>query len=284
MRNQSEKVSVFGATGFIGRRYCKTFPNSVIEIPRESNTAASSKVLYFISTTTNYNIFDNPFLDIETNLIKLISVLEENKNKPNLEFNFISSWFVYGKQEKLPAKETSPCNPRGFYSITKRAAEQLLVSYCETYKINYRILRLCNVIGETDSSASPKKNALQHMIGRLKTNEPVYLYDDGSHIRDYMYVDDVCHALSLCIKKSSINKIVNIGSGNPVTIKELIGYCKDYLGSQSVITSIAPPRFHEIVQTKDMFLDITELNRIGFEEKFVSSKGLKIIMENLNEE
>ncbi len=148
MINQSEKVSVFGATGFIGGRYCKTFPNSVIKIPRESNVAMSNKILYFISTTTNYNIFDNPFLDIETNLIKLISVLEENKDKPNLEFNFISSWFVYGEQEELPAKETSHCDPRGFYSITKRAAEQLLVSYCETFNINYRILRLCNVIGE----------------------------------------------------------------------------------------------------------------------------------------
>ena len=283
MINQSEKVSVFGATGFIGGRYCKTFPNSVIKIPRESNVAMSNKILYFISTTTNYNIFDNPFLDIETNLIKLISVLEENKDKPNLEFNFISSWFVYGEQEELPAKETSHCDPRGFYSITKRAAEQLLVSYCETFNINYRILRLCNVIGETDNSASLKKNALQYMIGRLKTNEPVYLYDNGSHVRDYMYVDDVCHALSLCMEKSNVNKVINIGSGTPVMIKELIGYCKDYLGSQSEITSIAPPRFHDIVQTRDMFLDITELNRIGFEEKFVSSKGLEIIMENLSE-
>jgi nucleoside-diphosphate-sugar epimerase len=132
----NDAISVFGSTGFIGSRFVDLCPRQTIEIPRESREPQSNDILYFISTVHNYNIFDDPYLDIDTNLNLLIEVLEKCKGKEDITFNFISSWFVYGKTNDLPAKESSCCNPKGFYSITKRAAEQLLVSYCETVNIN----------------------------------------------------------------------------------------------------------------------------------------------------
>ena len=141
-------ISVFGSSGFIGNKFCEKFDchrigRNDIVIPE-----GTTKIVYFISTDDNYNIFSNPFLDIETNLIHLIKVLEECKGK-DIEFIFISSWFVYGDTE-LPANENSCCNPRGFYSITKRTAEQLLESYCKTFGLKYKIIRLANVIGKDD--------------------------------------------------------------------------------------------------------------------------------------
>ena len=68
-------------------------------------------------------------IDIETNLSVMMEVLEKLKEK-DFVFNFISSWFVYG-DTKMPASETSICFPKGFYSITKKAAEDLLISFCE---------------------------------------------------------------------------------------------------------------------------------------------------------
>ena len=69
------------------------------------------------------------------------------------KFFYATIHFVYG-QTQMPATEESICNPTGFYSITKRAAEQLIISYCETYGIKYRILRLCNVYGIGDTKFS----------------------------------------------------------------------------------------------------------------------------------
>ena len=115
----------------------------------------------------------------------MIKVLENIKNKNNTTFNFISSWFVYGNTD-LPAHEESYCDPRGFYSITKRAAEQLLISYCETYEIKYRILRLANVIGTGDKKVSKKKNALTYLINELKQDNAINLYSDGDLYRDYI--------------------------------------------------------------------------------------------------
>ena len=105
----------------------------------------------------NYNVFKDITLDVETNLKVLCEVLE-NCKKEGIVFNFVSSWFVYG-DVPLPAREEYYCKPTGFYSITKKAAEDLIISFCKTFGTEYRILRLCNVLGRGDGKVSAKKNA-----------------------------------------------------------------------------------------------------------------------------
>jgi hypothetical protein len=68
----NNKISIFGSSGFVGNYYLKLFNESCIPIDREDNKPKSKDVLYFISTVDNYNIFDNPYIDIDTNLTKLI--------------------------------------------------------------------------------------------------------------------------------------------------------------------------------------------------------------------
>ena len=207
-----ENISLFGSTGFIGGRFNELFHNQVIPIHRDDHTPKSNEILYFISTVDNYNIYNSLHTDIDTNLTILMNVLGNiHDSKEKVVFNFVSSWFVYGKNEVLPFnEERSFCNPTGFYSITKRAAEQLLISFCETFGIQYRIFRLSNVLGEQDIKASRKKNALQHMIKCLCYNEEIFLYDRGNAVRDYIYVDDACAAMMHCIQNAPTNEIINI--------------------------------------------------------------------------
>ena len=266
-------VNVFGATGFIGSRYSALFP-SLIQ-GREDNKPKTNDILYFISTTDNYNVFDNLYLDVNTNLIKLLKVLEEIRKDPvDITFNFISSWFVYG-DNKLPVNEEAYCNPKGFYSITKRCAEQLLISFCQTYKINYRILRLCSVYGECDKGVSAKKNAFQFLVNKLKENSPIGLYWGGDFLRDFMYVDDVCRAINLIITEGNKNEIYNVGSGVGTSFKELIMLAKSKLQSTSNITTVAPSEFHKIVQVKDMVLDSTKLFGLGFKPLVTIEEGVQ---------
>lgn len=257
-------ISVYGSSGFIGSRFCSMYPDS-IRIPREKNAPESDNILYFISTIHNYNIFTEPHKDIDTNLNKLISVLEEcrAKNKDTV-FNFVSSWFVYGMNCTIDTKEDVPCDPTGFYSITKRAAEQMLICYCNTFGMKYRILRLTNIIGEGDTKASAKKNAVQHMIGLLKKNEPVKLYEDGSHVRDFMYVEDTCRALKVCIDNSPTNEIINISNSDPHSIGSIIRYSKEKLRSSSELISIDAPHFHKVVQVRCSCLNNDKLRLYGY--------------------
>ena len=133
-----------------------------------------------------------------------------------------------------------------------------------TYDINYRILRLTNIIGKSDNKVSKKKNAIQYMINLLKTNEDVFLYDGGDNIRDYMHVDDACRAIKCVIDNGPMNQITNISNSEPKKIKEIIYYAKEKLSSNSNIKSIETPKFHNIVQIKDMWLKNDKLISYGY--------------------
>ena len=263
-------ISVYGSTGFIGSRYLKMYSDSAIPIARSEDAPQSKDILYFISTTHNYHIFDEPHRDIETNLNKLISVLEASRKSysKSITFNFISSWFVYGKNQEIPFREDfSKCNPAGFYSITKYCAEQLLISFCQTYDIKYRILRLSNVLGVGDKKISKKKNALQFLIKEIVNNRDVHLYYGGEVLRDYMGLGDICRGIKLCIDESSTNEIINIGSGTPYRFLDLINMAIKYSDSKSKIINIESTNFHDIVQVRHSYLDTSKLLSYGFERK-----------------
>jgi nucleoside-diphosphate-sugar epimerase len=266
------KLSVYGAKGFIGSAFCGAY--DCIEIQRDQRTPATNEVLYLISTTHNYNVLEDSFIDINTNLNVLMETLDECRKKDIKTFNFISSWFVYGDTE-LPATEQSYCNPKGFYSITKRCAEQLLTSYCETFDIDYRIIRLCNVYGNTDQKTSKKRNALQYLISRLKENKEISLYDEGHFYRNFMHVSDVCGAIKTVCDKGSKNEIYNIGSMNNYLFNDIIQIAVNELKSSSKISSMSPPDFHKKVQVKDMILDTRKLYDLGFRESISINQGIK---------
>jgi len=265
------KLSVFGSSGFVGNAYIEAYGG--IPIPRNSRISGSDDILYFISTVDNYNIHTNPHLDIDTNLTVLIDVLEEwRRSKPPAKsvFNYISSWFVYGQDcahgqySVTGVPETAPCDPKGFYSITKRAAEQLLISYCQTYDLNYRIMRLGNVLGAADKKVSAKKNALQYLIGEIKENRPINLYNMGRFYRDFIDVRDCVWAIDLVTRSGKPNEIYNIGNGKTM-FNVPIFYAKYKLNSASAISNIPPKEFHNKVQpSTSFFMDTTKLNNLGY--------------------
>jgi len=254
-------LSVFGSTGYIGNTFCELFPSKIVKIPREDRNFDSKDVLYFISTTTNQNIFKDLHVDIDTNLSLFVDVLSKCKDR-DVVFNFVSSGFVYGN-DVIDAKETDCCNPTGFYSITKRTAEQLLISYCRTFGVNYRIIRIGNVYG-LDKTITPGKNVLGYMISLLKKNHPIKLFDGGNYFKDYMSVNDVCKAIDLVIEKGELNEIYNIASGKSQTFRSIITTARDILGSQSELIDVPMPDNQKYIQVKNMTLNIEKLQSLGF--------------------
>ena len=255
-------LQVFGGHGFIGSKFVQTHDNCIVN-DKHDYTVKSKNILYFISTITNYNMKVNPYIDIETNLITLMRVLEQCKDK-DVTFNFISSWFVYGHTD-MPATEESVCNPSGFYSITKRAAEELLICYCKTFNIKYRILRLSNVVGSGDPKASPKKNALQHLINEIKAGNDINVYEGGEMLRDYIHVSDVCRALNIVMEKGELNTVYNIGNNEPVRFIDMLDYAKKITDSKSKFNTISQPEFHKTVQVLSMWMKAEKLKALGYE-------------------
>ena len=263
-------VNLFGK-GFIGGTYASLYPCVVNDRNNlEPDLEHARDILYMISTVDNYHVTTNPYIDIDTNLTTLIKVLENWRKdlyrSEDSVFNFASSWFVYG-DTNLPAREDSNCNPKGFYSITKRAAEQLLISYCETYKLNYRILRFANVLGPGDTKVSKKKNAVTYLINEMKNHRPIDVYEGGEFIRDYIHVNDLCKAVNLVVNRGELNATYNIGNGNPTQFIDIINYAVA-LGSQSKINMVEQAKFHKIVQVKSMYMDTVKIQSLGYQPDY----------------
>lgn len=286
--DDNKKWSVYGGHGFVLGEFCRQFKDEVIRIEKTEIIPQSPHIIYGISTTDNYNVFDSSTLDIETNLLHLMEVLDacQAKYGKKFEFIFISSWFVYGKSlsrssADFPMKETECCEPTGFYSITKRTAEQLLVSYCETFGIKYKILRLAGVVGAKDTKTSAKKNALQFLIKKIVMNEDVELYYNGKFYRDYIDVRDCASAIKLCAESNLFYKIYNISNGKSYLFRDLIEFALSYSMSKSNIWDKQDrPEFHDIVQAMDAFLDNTKLKETGYIPKFTIWESIKEIIDD----
>lgn len=285
-------VNVFGGHGFVGSEYCRASKDGLIKNHRNNYEVSSANCVYFISTVDNYNVhFDNQ-LDINTNLNVLMQVLDSyrkyvQRTGEKGTFNFISSWFVYGKDSGFGEgsrgiPETDSCDPKGFYSITKRCAEQLLMSYCETFDLNYRILRLANVLGTNDKKISAKKNALQYLLREIAKNKPVDLYDSGYFYRDYIDVRDCARAIDLCVRLGEQNSIYNIGNGKGIIFRDIIRYARDAMDSGSEIRTIEQKEFHKKVQSSHSFyMNNEKLVNLGYRPDYTINQTIDDIIYGL---
>ena len=271
-------LTVFGHTGFVGSAFVKRYRDvDDLYLPprysRRPNPYKKTDILYLISTTHNYNVFTDPTLDVKTNLVVLTETLESWKNNnPEGVFNFVSSWFVYGNVAGVGTMgyvdELEPCDPKGFYSITKYAAEQLLVSFAETFGLKYRILRLCNIIGPGDKGASKQKNAFQYLLNEMKENRPIQIYEKGQFYRTYMDVEDCASALNLVMRKGNLNEIYNIGTEPAQVFMDMISFGARALNTTSRIEFIEQKDFHKKVQVKSFAMDCSKLYNLGFQPRY----------------
>lgn len=278
-------LSIYGGFGFVLSEFCKQFPDEIIRIEKTEIEPQSNRILFGISTTDNYNVYDSPTLDIEINLIHFMEVLDScyKKYGNKFEFNLVSSWFVYGavvSKKDFPLEEYFNCNPKGFYSITARTREQLLISYCETFGIKYSILRLANVLGSKDRKVSKKKNALQFIIDKLIHNEEVGLYNNGKFHRDYIDVRDCAKAIKLVLDGDKKHNIYNISNGQSYLFKDLVDHSKTYAQSKSNIWDMEKPDFHATVQVDDVFLSNERIKELGYKPEFTIWETLQTIIND----
>ena len=275
-------LTVFGGKGFVLGEYVAQYYHPAIGNiasvnDRDDYVVYSSNVLYGISTIHNFHIFTDVHIDINTNLNVLMDVLENWRKYQELTgirgtFNYLSSWLVYGNQDNIPVPETAECNPSGLYSITKRCAEQMLISYCTTYGLNWRILRLSNVVGLGDNKVSAQKNGLQYMINNMANGKDVEIYGDGKFYRDFTHVSDVATAIDLVLSKGRLNETYNIGNGKGRMFGDIILYAREQLKTSGVVRFVEPKEFQKQVVVQTFYMDNSKLLTLGYTPKYMGEK------------
>jgi UDP-glucose 4-epimerase len=176
-----------------------------------------------------------------SNTQNLLSAMEScGVNK----FVFSSTAAVYGIPEQVPITENSPKQPINPYGETKLAAERMCHYQSQAGKLRYASLRYFNACGagangtlgedhRPESHLIPR--VIQAAMGKLSKIQ-IYGTDyptpDGTCIRDYIHIEDLCRAHLLALEKLDDNSelIYNLGNGEGYSVRQVIETVKKISG------------------------------------------------------
>jgi UDP-glucose 4-epimerase len=171
----------------------------------------------------------------------LLSAMEDTGVK---KFVFSSSAAVYGIPDKLPITEDLPTKPINPYGETKLAVERMCHHQAKTGKLHYVTLRYFNACGAGDNCTLGEDHRPEsHLIpltifAAMEKTDSVKIYGtdyptpDGTCIRDYIHIEDLCLAHLLAMKKldNESELIYNLGSGIGYSVRQVIDTVKKVSG------------------------------------------------------
>lgn len=238
--------------------------NSKNDLRNIFNNFDIDAVIHFAGIKLVSNFYKNPLESMEMEL-SLISNILAVMNEFNVKkIIYPSSILVYSEDNKMPLMETSKLNRVNPYSNCKIFIEDLLINlYDSDDSWNIIILRYSNTIGMhlsgiIDGYAPQKPNNLTSYIMAFFNNEvdSIQLYGndfdtkDGTCERDYIHVVDVASANLSCVnylitenKKKPL--VLNISSGKPYSVLEIIHEFEDAFGSK-ISYEIMPHRSSDV--------------------------------------
>jgi len=195
-------------------------------------------VIHFAAQSHVQNSFDDALQYTNDNVVGTHTLLEACRKYGKIQrFIHISTDEVYGEsmiseneEKKNEGSVLCPTNP---YAATKAAAELIAKSYYHSFKMPIIITRGNNVYGPNQY---PEK-LIPIFIQQLLQGNQVTIQGDGSNVRAFLHVSDVCSALKFVLENGKIGEIYNIGSDDHheytvsqvahILIEKIIG-TKDY--------------------------------------------------------
>ncbi len=191
----------------------------------------------------------------QNNTIHTLELLNAMVRHEINKFIFSSTAAVYGMPVEVPIPETHVLNPINAYGRTKLAVEMILEDYRVAYGLNYSALRYFNAAGADPQCRFGERHdpeshliplILQAASGRRESISVFgrdYDTPDGTCIRDYVHVVDLCTAHELALTSLLAGKaggIYNLGNGQGFSVQEVINVAKEVTGRD--FTVIDGPR------------------------------------------
>lgn len=170
---------------------------------------------------------------------------------------FSSGGTVYGNRTDMtPFKETDAMAPISYYGWSKQMMENSILYVHRTTELKYLIVRPSNPYGH-GQNIHAKQGLVAVALGKILAGEPITVWGDGSNVRDYIYIDDLCEAVVQLLEKEVCNTTINIGSGQGASINDIINVLKEVV-SEEVKVDYQPARS---VDVSHMILDTTRLQQ-----------------------
>lgn len=246
------KILLTGSSGFIGSNLQKYLKNLICVDKESYNGDLEHSNIYIqddIRTTiaiTEYKpdivihlaslagvrpSIKDPIAYVQNNIEGFVHIMNECVKNNVKTVIYASSSSVYGLSENIPFKEDDPLGlANSPYAVSKQCMETYAKMYNQLYRINTIGLRFFTVYGENGR----KDMAPYIFLNKIHNNEPITVFGDGTSMRDYTYVGDICEGIKACIDKTG-NKIYNLGNNKPSSLRNFISVCEKIVGKKAII-------------------------------------------------
>lgn len=209
----------------------------------------------------------------ETNFIGTINLVHAALEVPNFKkFIFASTMETYGWQkQRKPFAEDIILHPGSPYSVSKAACEYYLEMASKAYGLPYCISRACNTYGRTHNS----RFVVEYLVTSMLKGNDIYIGTPKA-VRDLMYIDDHVDAYMKMIKSSIVNQTFNFGTGNQMTMENLVEILKKKLNYKGKIFHCFPPNYpFRPVAEEYLSLNANKAKKIlKWQPKYSLEKGL----------
>jgi UDP-glucose 4-epimerase len=180
---------------------------------------------------------EDPVRDAMINVVGTVNVLEASRHHGARKIVMTTSGgCIYGEPEpdELPIAEDYPGHPHSPYGASKRGVEEYLHTYEALYGLRWSSLALANVFGRRQDPLG-EAGVVSIFGGRMLAGESVTIFGDGEQTRDFVFVDDVVHALVLAMDRGDGLRF-NIGTGEQTSVNTLCSELADIIGYERAAT------------------------------------------------
>tara|TARA_B100001057_G_C22596925_1_gene851228 strand:- start:81 stop:893 length:813 start_codon:yes stop_codon:yes gene_type:complete len=211
-----ERYYITGASGYIGLRLTDFFSKKNMCYEGFSRNKNNKKLTYinnykeipFRDDTAIIHLAQSSYIDKVKNDDE-VSILKHLLNKNWSHFIFASSAILYGDKEIYERKEREKIEPTNLYAKNKHKCEKMVIENGGT------VLRFSNIYG-----LKPKQNTVMDSIFKNFQSEKKVCVHENNAIRDFLWIDDAVESIFKSCKYKP-NKILNIGTGEATSIKDL---------------------------------------------------------------
>jgi UDP-glucose 4-epimerase len=172
-----------------------------------------------------------------------------------------------GQREEVPLHPLSP------YAAAKLAGELYAEAFTATYGLETVRVRFFNIFGPRQRADSPYSGVIALFIAALTAGRTPVVYGDGLQSRDFTYVANAVQALLKAAEAPGVSgKVYNVGTGQSITVLELVQTLNRLLGTQ-IVPRHAPPRVGDVRYSQ---ADITQTRRdLGYAPAVDFEEGLR---------
>ena len=207
----------------------------------------SRRVVHLAAIASVQQSIDDPVGTHRVNYEATLRLLEQAHRAGVERLVYASSASVYGDAQTPPVREDGELDPQTPYAIDKLMGEKALAFYRRVHGLPAVALRFFNVFGPRQRDDSPYSGVISLFTRRLRRGEPVTVFGDGEQTRDFVFVEDVAHAVveSLWREAPPAAPVLNVGSGRATSVSQLVDAIEGTLGAR-LERRYAPARSGEV--------------------------------------